>query len=135
MGNVLATAARQGVRVLVFQIGCVIAIAGGSAVVWGARVGGSVLVGGVIGLVGTIYIVATLFKHSFDHGVRLGVGNFFVAWAIKAGLTLALLFLALRSRAFSPVALIGGLSGALFAYWLHMTFMQVKQHAVGSDGK
>jgi F0F1-type ATP synthase assembly protein I len=134
MNNVLAAAARTGLRLLVFQIGCVLAIAGGAAVGWGVRVGGGVAIGGAIGLVGTIYLVMVLFKHSFDHGVRLGAGSFLVGWAIKAVLTIALLFIALRSGSFPPLALIGGLAISLATYWVHVTFFQVK-HADTVDGK
>jgi F0F1-type ATP synthase assembly protein I len=75
----------------------------------------------------------TLFKHSATHGARMSAASFLFAWVVKAVLTIALLAIAFRSRAFAPLGLLGGLFGALVAYWGWLVF-RVK-HADSADGK
>jgi ATP synthase protein I len=134
MLNVLADAARQSVRILMWQASAIVTFALVCAVVWGVRAGGSALAGGAIGLLWTAYMAWTFFKHSLSHGVRMSPLTFVAAWVIKLVLTVSLLFIAIRSRALLPLAVLAGLGMALVSYWFLMAFPQV-MHADGADGK
>jgi len=103
-------------------------------VFWGVRAGGSALAGGAIGLIWTAYMAWTLFKHSLNHGARMSVLTFVAAWVVKLAVTVSLLFIAIRSRALVPLAVLAGLGMALVTYWFLMAFPQV-MHADGADGK
>lgn len=89
---------------------------------FGAREGWSALLGGAIGLVWTVYMALALARHSVTHGARLSAMSFFAGWVIKVVLTISLLIIAFRSRVFAPLALLGGLFGAMVAYWAWLAF-------------
>ncbi len=91
-------------------------------VIFAPRAGASVLVGGGIGLLWTLYMAATLFRHSLNHGARLGPLSLMGGWVIKVALTLGLLVMALRSKVLIPPAVLAGLFGAMLAYWGWLTF-------------
>lgn len=131
--NVLADAAREALRILVWQWAWIAPIALICAVAWDRRVGWGVLIGGGIGSTWTVYMAITLFKHSVHHGVRMSALSFMVAWVIKLALTVSLLVVAFRSRLFAPLGLLGGLFGAMVTYWGWLAF-RVK-HADSVDGK
>jgi F0F1-type ATP synthase assembly protein I len=131
--NILAAAARESLRLLAWQAAFVAAFAVVFAIVWGAKVGVSALVGGGIGLIWTVYMAFALFRHSTNHGTRLGASTFLAGWAIKVVLTISLLAIAFRSGRLEPPAVLGGLFGAMVAYWAWLTF-RVK-HAGSADGK
>jgi F0F1-type ATP synthase assembly protein I len=131
--NVLAVAARQSLRLLVWQAGCVVALSLVFAAFGGGKAGWSSLVGGGIGLIWTVYMTVMLAKHSIDYGVRLGMATLIVGWVAKVALTISLLIIAFRSQAIAPLPLLGGLGGALIAYWAWLTF-RVK-HADGANGE
>jgi F0F1-type ATP synthase assembly protein I len=114
--NVLADAARQAFKTLLWQLAAVLILAAMTAVFWGVRAGGSVLAGGGIGLIWTVYMALTLFKHSLTHGVHMSALTFMTGWLIKVALTVVLLVAAFRSGAFVPPAVLAGLTGALVAY-------------------
>jgi ATP synthase protein I len=132
--NVLADAARQSLRILMWQAGAIVVFALVCSVVWGVRAGASALAGGAIGLFWTAYMAWILFKHSLSHGARMSAFTFLAAWVIKLVMTVSLLFIAIRSRALLPLAVLAGLGMALVTYWVLMAFPQVT-HAVGADGK
>jgi ATP synthase protein I len=132
--NVLAIAARESLRILRWQLGWIAALALTCGIAFGARAGWSALAGGGIGLVWTLYMAATLFRHSLTHGAHLSVVSFAMGWLIKVALTIALLIAAFRSPAVAPLALLGGLFGALAAYWAWLTF-RANNNADGRDGK
>lgn len=132
--NVLAAAARQSLKILRWQLGWIAAFATVCAIAFGAQAGWSVLAGGGIGLIWTVYMAATLHRHSLDHGVRMSVLGFATGWLIKVALTSALLVIAFRSGAFTPIALLGGLFGALVAYWAWLTF-RANKNADRADGE
>ena len=131
--NVLAAAARQSVRILLWQALWSGALATIFAVTLGTRVAVSALVGSGIGLVWTVYMALVLFKHSLTHGVRLSAISFFAGWLFKVVVTVSLLVIVLRSRMFVPLAVLIGLFGAMVAYWAWFVFG--KKYANDADGK
>ncbi len=120
--NVLAEAARQSLRILCWQLGCIAAISLMIAALFGARAGWSAAAGGSIGAVWTVYMAATLFRHSLNHGRQMGALTFVTGWLVKVGVTLALLVAAFRSNLFAPLPLLCGLFGAMLAYWARLAF-------------
>ncbi len=131
--NVLARATRQSLHILRWQLGWIGALALVCGVVFGLRAGMSILAGGGIGLLWTLYMAATLFKHSLDHGARLGVMSALGGWVIKVVLTSCLLVIAFRSKLLIPPAVLAGLFAAMVAYWGWLTFRV--NHADAADGK
>ena len=131
--NALATAARQSVRILLWQALWIGALATIFAVTLGTKAAVSALVGGGIGLVWTLYMALVLFKHSLTHGVRLSAISFFAGWLFKVVMTVSLLVIALRSKALTPLFVLAGLFVAMVGYWSWFVFG--KQHANDADGK
>ena len=131
--NALATAARQSVRILLWQALWIGALATIFAVTLGTKAAVSALVGGGIGLVWTLYMALVLFKHSLTHGVRLSAISFFAGWLFKVVMTVSLLVIALRSKALTPLLVLMGLFGAMVAYWAW--FVVGKKYANDADGK
>ena len=131
--NALATAARQSVRILLWQALWIGALATIFAVTLGTKAAVSALVGGGIGLVWTLYMALVLFKHSLTHGARMSAVSFFAGWLFKVVVTVSLLVIALRSKALAPLFVLAGLFGAMVAYWSWFVFG--KQHANDADGK
>ena len=131
--NVLAAAARQSVRILLWQALWSGALATIFAVTLGQKAAVSALVGAGIGLVWTVYMALVLFKHSLTHGVRLSAISFFAGWLFKVVVTVSLLVIVLRSRMFVPLAVLVGLFGAMVAYWAWFVFG--KKYANDADGK
>ena len=131
--NALATAARQSVRILLWQALWIGALATMFAVTLGTKAAVSALVGGGIGLVWTLYMALVLFKHSLTHGVRLSAISFFAGWLFKVVMTVSLLVIALRSKALTPLLVLMGLFGAMVAYWAWFVFG--KKYANDADGK
>jgi F0F1-type ATP synthase assembly protein I len=115
--NALADAARQSAKILAWQLVWIAASAVACAAIFDLRSAWSVLAGGGIGLVWTAYMAVTLYRHSLSHGMRLGAASFLLAWLIKLALTISLLLIALRSPALTPLGVLGGLFGAMVAYW------------------
>ena len=136
--NVLAAAARQSVRILLWQALWGGALATIFAVTLGTKAAVSALVGSGIGLVWTVYMALVLFKHSLTHGVRLSAISFFAGWLFKVVVTVSLLVIVLRSRMFVPLAVLVGLFGAMVAYWAWFVFGKFvfgKKYASDADGK
>ena len=131
--NALAAAARQSLRILVWQALWIGVLATIFAVTLGARVALSALVGGGIGLVWTLYMALVLFKHSLTHGVRMSAVSFFAGWLFKIVMTVSLLVVALRSKALTPLPVLAGLFGSMVAYWAWFVFG--KKYASDADGK
>jgi F0F1-type ATP synthase assembly protein I len=131
--NVLAAAARQSLRILLWQALWIVVLATIFAVTLGKQAAVSVLAGGGIGLVWTVYMALVLFKHSLTHGVRMSAISFFAGWLFKVVVTVSLLVIALRSRVFAPPWLLAGLFGAMLAYWAWFVFG--KKYASDADGK
>ena len=105
--GVLATAGGQALRILLWQAVCVGVLAIAAAIAWQPRTGAGVLVGGAIGMVPTVYIALALLRNAMSGGAHVGVHSIFGGWVIKNALTIALLVIAFRSRAFPAPALLG----------------------------
>ncbi len=138
--NVLAAAARQSMRILLWQALWIGALATIFAVTLGQQAAVSALVGGGIGLVWTVYMTVVLYKHSLTQGVRLSAISFFAGWLFKVVVTVCLLVIVLRSRMFAPLAVLLGLFGAMVSYWAWFVFGKAwfvvgKKHANDADGK
>jgi F0F1-type ATP synthase assembly protein I len=131
--NPLAAAARESLRILLWQALWIGVLATIFAVTLGARVALSALVGGGIGLVWTLYMALVLFKHSLTHGVRMSAVSFFAGWLFKLVMTVSLLVVALRSKALAPLPVLAGLFGSMVAYWAWFVFG--KKYASDADGK
>ncbi len=130
-----ATPSGQALRIALWQAASVAGLASASAAGWDARTGAGVLVGGVIAVLPTVYIALALLRSSVSGGAApVGMHRVFVGWVIKNALTVALLVIAFRSRAFAPPALLAGVGVALVAYWLCMVFGRVK-HANTIDSE
>jgi len=130
--SVLASPGGQALRILLWQIAVVLGVAAAAALAWDAAAGAGVLVGGGIAALPTVYIALKLYTSSLRRGVPVGAYGLLVGWVIKNAVTVGLLIVAFRSRAFPAPALLGGLGAALVAYWLCMVLGPVK-HAY--DGK
>jgi F0F1-type ATP synthase assembly protein I len=131
--NVLAAAARQSWRILLWQALWIGALTTIFAVTLGRQAALSALAGGGIGLVWTVYMALVLFKHSLTHGVRLSALSFFAGWLFKLIVTVSLLVIALRSGVFAPLWLLIGLFCAMVAYWAWFVFGN--KYASDADGK
>ena len=131
--NALAAAARQSLRILLWQALWIGVLAAIFAVTLDTRAALSALAGGGIGLVWTVYMAWVLFKHSLTHGMRMSPVSFLAGWLFKVVVTLGLLLVVLRSRMFAPLAVLGGLFGSMVAYWAWFVFG--KKYASDADGK
>ena len=131
--NSLAAAARQALRILLWQALWIGVLAAIFAVTLDTRAALSALAGGGIGLVWTVYMAWVLFKHSLTHGMRMSPVSFLAGWLFKVVVTLGLLLVVLRSRMFAPLAVLGGLFGSMVAYWAWFVFG--KKYASDADGK
>jgi F0F1-type ATP synthase assembly protein I len=120
--NALAEAARQSLRILRWQASWIAALALAGGAIFGLRTAASIAAGGGIGLLWTAYMAAVLFRHSLNHGVRMGVVSVLGSWVIKVVATLSLLVLAFRSKVLIPPAVLAGLFGAMVAYWGWLAF-------------
>ena len=131
--NVLAATARQSLRILVWQALWIGVLATIFAVTLGTQWAVSALVGGGIGLVWTVYMALVLFKHSLTHGTRMSAMSFLAGWLFKVVVTISLLVIVMRSRMFTPPAVLAGLFGSMVAYWAWFVFG--KKYASEPDGK
>ena len=131
--NALAAAARQSLRILLWQALWIGVLAAIFAATLDMRAALSALAGGGIGLVWTVYMAWALYKHSLTHGVRMSPLSFLAGWLFKVVVTISLLLVVLRSRMFAPLAVLAGLFGAMVAYWAWFVFG--KKYASNADGK
>jgi F0F1-type ATP synthase assembly protein I len=116
--NPLLVAARHSLYLLGWQTSCVVIIALLGALLNGRIASVSLLVGGCIGLTWTVYMTLTFFRHGLTHGRYMSAATLFGAWAVKLMLTVGLLVIAFRSPHLAGLWVLGGLVGALVAYWL-----------------
>ncbi|HEU4601073.1 MAG TPA: ATP synthase subunit I [Steroidobacteraceae bacterium] len=116
--NPLAVAARRSLQLLAWQTAWVLVVALIGAIIGNRAVGISLLIGGGIGLLWTAYMTLIFFRHSLTHGRQMSLATVINAWLIKLALTIGLLVVAFRSPSLVPLAVLGGLVGALVSYWL-----------------
>lgn len=116
----LSSSARQGVRILLWQLVAMILLTVAVGVVAGIRAGFSVLVGSGISLLASMYLVFVLIKHGLQPVRPATVLSLFGNWLVKTLLVLGLLMIALRSPSILPPALLMGLAANLLVYWLVM---------------
>lgn len=131
--NVLAAAARQSLRLALWQALWSTVLAAVFALALGKRAAWSVLAGGGIGLAWTLYMALVLFRRGLTHGVGLSPLSLLASWLFKVVVTIGLLVVAFRSAAFAPLALLAGLFGAMVAYWAW--FALRVRNAGEADGK
>lgn len=132
--RLLAASWREVRPVLVWQVAGIAVLGGVFAATLGAKAGWAALVGSGIGFTGIAYLMVAVLKSSLRPGAG-SVAGIFASWLIKVTLTLGLLLLALRSRAFPPLPLLAGLCGSLVAYWLAMMRAGRGQHAGNANGE
>ena len=116
--SILAANRRQALQVLLWQALSVLGLAAVSLALWGAKTGLSVLVGGGVGIISTAYMAFALLRAGPDVSATRIVIGFVVGWVIKVFLTIALLWIVLRSNAFAPLAVIAGFALTYGAFWL-----------------
>jgi F0F1-type ATP synthase assembly protein I len=116
--SILAANRRQALQVLLWQALSVLGLAAVSLALWGVKSGVSVLVGGGVGVVSTAYMAFALLRAGPDASATRIVIGFFVGWVTKVLLTIALLWIVLRSNAFAPLAVIAGFALTFGAFWL-----------------
>lgn len=131
--DAVAAAWRQALRIVLGQLGAVLVIAVALALGWNARAAGSALAGGCIGLAATAYLLVAMLRRRMRPG-SAGIGGVFFSWLVKSLLTIGLLLVALRSKAFVPPALLAGLFASLTGYWLSLVLSRV-EHADRVAGK
>jgi len=115
--NPLLVAARQSLYLLGWQASWVVIVAVIGALLDGRIASVSLLVGGSIGLLWTVYMTLTFFRHGLTQGRHMTAATLFGAWAVKLMLTIGLLVIAFRSPSLAGLWVLGGLVGALVAYW------------------
>jgi ATP synthase protein I len=120
--NEVHGARRHAIRIVLAQVVVTIALAMGCFAVTGATTGWSALVGGGIGVIATGYMAFALLKH--DRGTDAGriVRSFFLGWAIKVAMTVALLVIAFRSQRFAPIPLLAAYLATFVTYWTVATW-------------
>jgi ATP synthase protein I len=116
--SILAAVRRQALQVLLWQVLSVTVLAGLCLAAKGLKEALSVLAGGGVGVVATAYMAFALLKQNEHAGATRVAVSFFVGWVIKVVLTIALLWIAFRSKTMSPPLLIAGFALTFVAYWL-----------------
>ncbi len=116
--GILAANRRQAVQLIFWQALAAVALGVLCLALWGTKSGWSALTGGGVGVVSTGYMAFALLRQGPDaSAVQITIG-FFVGWAIKTLLTIALLWLVLKSKAFAPLPVLAGFAASFVAYWI-----------------
>lgn len=116
--NQVATARRQAREIVLAQLGLTLLLAAVGAVFFGRSAGLSALAGGGIGVLATAYMAFALLKHGDGTDAGRIARSFFLGWAIKVLMTVALLVIAFRAESLSPVPLLVAYVATFFAYWV-----------------
>jgi len=115
--SILAASRRQALQIMLWQALSVLGLAAIGLALWGVKHSLSVLVGGGVGVLSTAMMALALLRPGADASAqRIAVG-FFVGWAVKTFLTIALLWAVFRSQMFAPLALIAGLALTFMTFW------------------
>jgi ATP synthase protein I len=114
--SILAANRRHALQILMWQALTVAVVAVLAFVLWNARMAWSVLVGGGVGVVSTAYMAFALLRQNAQASAQRVAASFFVGWVIKVLLTIALLWIVFRSKAFAPLALLAGFATTFVAF-------------------
>jgi ATP synthase protein I len=115
--SILAANRRQALHIMLLQALAVLALAALSLALWGVRSGLSILVGGGVGIVSTAYMAFALLRSSANTSAKRIAIGFFVGWVIKVLMTVALLWIVFRSKAFEPLSIVAGFALTFVAFW------------------
>jgi len=110
-------ARRMALTVVLGQGVVTLGIAAIFAALSGAGSGRSALIGGGIGMLATAFMAFALLRHRVGTGAGRIAGSFFLGWAIKVGMTIALLVVAFRSPGLAPLPGLVALFATFLAYW------------------
>ena len=125
--NLRLAAWRDAIKVLALQLAALVIVSVVATVGWDAKTGWSVAAGGGVGMMSAAYMAFALLRSNTGTSARRAAVGFFVGWAIKTVMTIALLWMAFRSKAFSPPALLAGFAASFLAYWLVGTSRRVRR--------
>jgi F0F1-type ATP synthase assembly protein I len=112
----LQAARRQALTIVFGQLAGAGVLAIACAVGSGPRAAFSAVAGGVIGALATAYMAFAMLRSRAGINAAGMAGRFYLGWAIKVVMTVALLVLAFRSKYVVPLALLGGYLVTVFAY-------------------
>ena len=128
------TPAKHASRVLAWQFVWLLAGSVLALLLVNRRAAWSMLAGSGIGLLGIAYVMLVMVKHSVQITRPATLFSVLITWLIKTILVVGLLLIALRSPVLTPLAIMLGLMGSFFVYWLCLFVGRVK-HANRNDGK
>jgi F0F1-type ATP synthase assembly protein I len=114
----MEAARRLAMRVVLGQVVVTLGVAAAFAAVSGAGSGRSALVGGGIGVLATAFMAFALLRHRAGAGAGRIAGSFYLGWAIKVAMTVALLVIAFRSPGLAPLPVLAAFFATFCAYWL-----------------
>jgi F0F1-type ATP synthase assembly protein I len=127
---------RQAVAVVLGQglLGAIVAIA--CLAVWGPRAGASALLGAGIGITATSLMALATLRHGEGADPQRVVLSFAIGWLVKAGFTVALLVVALRSPKVEPLPLLVAYALTFAGYWFGATRAggSTQQRTMGRSG-
>lgn len=115
--NEVAAARRQARGVVLWQLGLTLLLSGICVFAFGLGSALSALVGGGIGVLATGYMAFALLRHGDGTDAKRVARSFFVGWAVKVLMTVALLVIAFRAKSLSPIPLLAAYVTTFFAYW------------------
>ena len=110
---------REALRVLAIQFAALVLVTVVAIVCWNAKAGLGALIGAGIVLIANAYFAIALLGKPLLTGV---FGDVRVSWTIKVGITLGLLWVAMRANIVHPASLIAGLVSTMAAQWLAVSF-------------
>lgn len=109
-------ARRQALTIVFWQLASAGIVAIACAVGAGPRAAFSAMAGGLIGALATAYMAFVMLRPRAGMKAAGMTGRFYLGWAIKVLLTVALLVIAFRSKHVVPLPLLGGYLVTVFAY-------------------
>ena len=128
------TPGQQALRVLAWQLSGAVLSGAMALLLVDARAAWSMLAGAGIGSLGLAYVMLVMLKHGVQITKPATLFSVLITWLIKTMLVMGLLLIAFRSSRLAPLAVMLGLLGSFFVYWLCLFVGRVK-HANGNNGK
>jgi ATP synthase protein I len=114
----LAGARRAAFRLVLFQAVVTLVVASGFLAFAGGRSAISALVGGGISVVASLAMALLAFSSPRSGDPKLVMRGFYRGEAVKLGLTVVLLVVALRSGSLEAAPLLAAFIATLAAYWV-----------------